>query len=64
MKEELKAKDLYAYMVENFPDYPCKECKRNDKFHCDIGGRENECQAYKLWFSDTWKRIRKYFGKE
>lgn len=64
MNEGLKAEDLYAYMVENFPDYPCKECQRKNKLNCNIAVHEKGCQTYKLWFSDTWRRIRRYFGKE
>ena len=61
---------FYKYMVEHFPDYPCKNCKRQNVLTCsraihDRGDNRNQpCFIYRRWFSRTWKELKKQFGKE
>jgi hypothetical protein len=67
MKKDKKY--FYNYMVEHFPDYPCKNCKNQNVLTCskaihDCGDRHQACLIYRLWFSRTWKELKKQYGKE
>lgn len=59
---------FYKYMVEHFPDYPCKNCKNQNVLTCSKAihehGRASACIVYKRWFCHTWQKLRKQYGKE
>lgn len=61
----------FNYLVEHFPDYPCRKCKRKDADVChralsNVQKRagNQSCVAYKAWFFKTWKELKKRYRKE
>ena len=42
-----------------FPHYPCKNCGIKDR--CKSDERGKQCHKWVNWFSEEWRKIRKYF---
>ena len=45
-------------LSKKFPNYPCSNCRCKDDSRCSAN-----CPAFRNWFIDEWRAIRKYFGK-
>lgn len=52
--KEINAEELYQYMINTFPDYPCGKCKnKRNHMECSI----DQCERYQSFFHRFWERV-------